>query len=269
MHQRRYPRRSAPNNPQITYGRSPQGSVVYYSIDSSITSLPAVSTDSSPAAQIIAAFAGWSAANAQPGGDGTTFVQATATNPATVIVNADLTYTTGGLVAQTQPQTDGVINASNLATITFHPNAVVPGTSNTAFFEALQTGYGTAYLEAALHEIGHLQGIGDYDPPTSAPAPGPDTSVVTPFIGINDIGNTYQKTAPTLCDVQQATSSSAAIAPKTSPPSPGGGTGGGGAGTSPGGGGVVKTVGCTEDNFDPDTNTVYGGTCLDGVASTE
>lgn len=171
----------------------PTGSVVYYSIDSSATSLPALSTATSLAAQISAAFAGWSTANAQSGGDGTTFLPATATNPATVIVNANLTYTTGGLVAQTQPETDGVINASNTATIAFHPNAVIPGSNNTNFFQALQTGYGTAYLEAALHEIGHLQGIGDYNPPTSAPAPGPDTSVVTPFIGINDIGNTYQK----------------------------------------------------------------------------
>jgi hypothetical protein len=200
------------------------GSIVYYSIDSTITLLPALSTETSPAAQIIAAFAGWSAANTQPGGDGITFVQASGTQPVSVIVNADLSYT-GSTAGQTFFPI-GLITPANHATITFYPNAVFSGTSTTNLYQALQTGYSTVYLQAALHEIAHVQGIGDYNPESSAPPPGPNTSVVIPFLGVNDINNTYQKTGPTPCDVQQAKTSSAAIAAAAAASRSGGGGGG-------------------------------------------
>jgi hypothetical protein len=202
------------------------GSIAYYSIDSTITSLPALSTETSPAAQIIAAFAAWTAANTQPGGDGITFVQASGTQTASVIVTADsgTSSTDATYVGETLTPI-GVISAANPATITFYPNSVIPNTS-TNFFQALQTGYSTAYLQAALHEIAHLQGIGDYNPESSAPPPGPNTSVVIPFLGVNDINNTYQKTGPTPCDVQQAKTSSAAIAAAAAASRSGGGGGG-------------------------------------------
>jgi hypothetical protein len=222
------------------------GTVVYYTIDASVNSLPALSSDSSPAAQINAAFAAWSAANTQTGGDGITFVQATGTQTPAVIVNANLDYT-GSNVAQTLFPT-GIISVSHPATISFYPNSLVPGTSTTNFYEVTQPGYNTAYLDSALHEIGHLQGIGDYNPPSSAPPPSPTSSVVSPFIGVNDQGNAYHKTSPTGCDEAQAAASSKAIALNslnggggggkpglpivpTAPVPPGGGTGGTGPGT--------------------------------------
>ncbi|MBW4039168.1 MAG: hypothetical protein HIU91_09890 [Acidobacteria bacterium] len=68
------------------------GSIVYYSLDSSLQSIPlGVGIEdgvSTPIAQIQAAFSAWSAANQQSGGDGTTFVLAGPTDPVTVIVNA-------------------------------------------------------------------------------------------------------------------------------------------------------------------------------------
>jgi hypothetical protein len=81
-------------------------------------------------------------------------------------------------------------------------------------------------MQAALHEIGHVMGLNDYNTP---PSPGPSTSVMIPFSGVNDQGNTSPKTGPTPCDKQQAATVTATIANAAS---------GGGGGGSGGGGGL-------------------------------
>ncbi len=151
-----------------------------------------------------------------------------------------------------------MINATNnQATITFFPNVILQQTLLAAY-EASQPGYGTAYLEVALHEIAHLQGIADYTSAAMVPPPGVGTSVVTPFYGVNDTGNVYQKSGPTTCDVQQASSSSRIIDPPRIIISSGGGGSKGGLGSpvpqdEPPSGGASTC----DEYFDSSTNTLY------------
>ena len=207
----------------------PPSTTVYYSLDqSNLQNIPPGTTPPPPITQIQAAFQAWSTSNTAAGGSGTSFQPADANHPASVFVNSDATYQ-GSYVAQTQVR-DGVITSSNPATITFHPNAFLAGASSNAF-QASQSGYNSAYLQAALHELGHVNGIGDYNLPESAPPPGPASSVVGPFRGVNDEGDKSQKTTPTDCDKQQAATSSSRINATGGGGGKGGGDGGGGDGS--------------------------------------
>ena len=101
----------------------------------------------------------------------------------------------------------GLVNGLNPATVTFFPQGVLPDAqgkaSITSAYQATAPGYATMYENVAAHEIGHLLGIGDY---ISLPVLDPSNSVVMPTIGVNNIGNPYQKVGPTSCDLAQATS---------------------------------------------------------------
>ena len=191
------------------------GVAVYYKFDPSFGSkvVPGISA---PIAmdQVKQAFSAWS--SAAPAG--TTFVLGDEHHTASVIVFGSSAASTD--VAQTYSPLSGLITPRTPATITFFPQANLPGGAVSAY-QATAPGYTSAYFEAALHEIGHVFGIGDYAAGT-APAPGTDTSVITPFIGVNDVGNTYQKSGPTPCDIAQA----AAIAQSVTQGSSGGGGGG-------------------------------------------
>lgn len=135
---------------------------------------------------------------------------------------------------------NGVINASNPATVTFYPQSFLQGTSQNAY-QATAAAFGTMYTNVAAHEIGHLMGIGDYPlnqiPPTSTPS----TSVVLPTSGVNDIHDVNQKTGPTQCDIAQA----AKVSRNISANAANGGTGSGGPPLSGGGGGSGNGGGCS------------------------
>ena len=237
----------APNQSPATGFAVPPNTTVYYAFDPSIQNVPP-GGGSAPTSQVQAAFSGWSNANTSSGGAGTTFALADATHPATVTITAD--QSTGNAAATTSANT-GIINSANPATITFHPQSFIGGTSYN-FFQVTQPGYDSAYLEVALHEIGHLMGIDDY-PAGSAPPPGPDSSVMIPANGINDNQNNFQKTGPTSCDAAQAATATNAIDQQYAlpqgggPPPPNQDIGGNGGGW----------YGCQE-YWDPSNNTLYG-----------
>ncbi len=201
----------------------PPGTTQYYTFDSSTSNMAANPSGTSPQMQIENAFTAWNAANQQTGNN-TTFLPADANHPATITIKADTAAVTAS--ASTSPSTNSaILGAANPATITFHPNAVFPNTSTQAF-QPNAAGYNYAYLQSALHEIGHLMGIGDYTPQNPAPQP-PNVGVMGPFSGVNDTGN--KLTAPTPCDATTAAKDSQVVAGGS-----GGGGGTGGGGTGPG-----------------------------------
>jgi hypothetical protein len=231
----------------------PPNTTVYYTIDPNANIPPSQqTTDPTPQAQIAAALQAWSTANSQPGGDGITFAPVTANNPATLTITTDNANSPGGPAATTTPNS-GVLGPSNPATITFHTSQT--NSAGNPILDPSQPDYGTAFVQTTLHEAGHLQGIGDYlwsswvyagtQWPTSIPLPGPNTSVMIPFWGVNDINNTSPKTGPTTCDTAQATTTSQQVGVPPTPPTPpapsspptSGGGGGGGGGADGGGGG--------------------------------
>lgn len=209
----------------------PPNTTVYYSLDPSLQAIPPGISSPSPTQQIINAFSAWSSANISSSGNGTTFALADAGHPATVFVSSDGANGNGGA---TTSANQGLINSTNVATMIFHPYALITGTSTNAF-QATAAGYNNAYMQAALHEIGHLMGLDHY---TNPPSPSPTASVMLPSIGVNDQGNTYPKTGPTDCDIQQATRVTNSIADAV------GGGGGGGVGGVDGGGGGGAPVPC-------------------------
>ncbi len=247
----------APNDSTTTGYSVPPGATVYYQFDASTQNIPPGTGGTTPISQITAAFNAWSVANNQTGGSGTTFAPSDAAHPATVTILADQSSPSSGATTSALP---GLIGTSNPATITFHPQAFIGGTSTSAL-QVAQPGYDTVYLQMALHEIGHLMGIDEY-PVASVPPFGPDTSVMVPSSGVNDQGNAYPKTGPTNCDQQQATTTSSSIAAAAGSGSSGGSSGGGGVGGGGGGGPYYYDPGtCTPDYWDPSTNTLYAGTC--------
>lgn len=206
----------------------------------------------SPQAQIANAFTAWNTANAGPGGDGTQFLPATASNPATVTVTADPSYT-GNQGAYSTTPSPGIINSLNPATITLYPNGTLPG--GTPAFQSQAAGYNTAYWQVMVHEIGHIMGFGDY-PPGQAPPPGPNASAINPLTGVNGTGQTPPTLAPTGCDTSTAATYASNITYTPLPSAPTG-SGGGGGGTPKPPISSAPTAGCDEEDYwDPDTNTL-------------
>lgn len=200
----------------------PRNAVVYYQLDASLQSIPPGPNPPPVISQIQAAFNAWSVGNSGAGGSGATFALADDSHPATITVSADFTGM-GPAAAITSALSGGLITASNPATITFYPNAFISGTSFQAF-QAAQPLYNSAYLVTALHELAHINGIGDYQ--GNAPPKSPTSSVAEPTAGINDISDAYPKTGPTECDIEQATRSANLITIGPAKGAPGGGTGG-------------------------------------------
>ncbi len=236
----------APNDSPATAFAVPPNTTVYYAFDPSMQNVPP-GAGSTPTSQVQAAFSGWSNANTSSGGTGTKFALADATHSATVTITADQNT---GNAAATESANTGIISSANPATITFHPQSFIGGTSYN-LFQVTQPGYDSAYLEVALHEIGHLMGIDDY-PAGSAPPPGPDSSVMIPADGINDNQNNFQKTGPTSCDAAQAATATNAIDQEYAVPQ-----GGGSPPSMDMGGGGGGWYGC-QDYWDSSTNTLYG-----------
>lgn len=239
-----------PNQPAQTGFAVPPGTTVYYAFDEKSQILIPPGTGTTPNAQIAAAFDAWSKANNQAGGINTTFALADSTHAATVTISADQNT---GTDSATTSASAGIISSTNPASITFHPQSWIAGTSQNAF-QVTQPGYDRAYLATALHEIGHLMGIGDYADGTSPP-PGPDRSVVAPTIGVNDNGDPYPKSAPTPCDQQQAATASNQIyqvyeVGGTGPPNSG-------INEDIGSGGGTGGYGLCSEYWDPSTNTLY------------
>jgi hypothetical protein len=194
----------------------PPGTKVYYTLTTDALLL-VTGPSTSPQTQIAQAFSAWSAANLSSGGDGTQFVPATASNPATITVTSDPGFV-GGSGAVTSTPTLGAINSSNPATITLHPNAIIPDSSGAAAYQPSAPGYGTVWVQTMVHEIGHLMGFLDY---TTAPATGPGASAMNQLTGVNGTGQIPPTLAPTPCDTQTAATYSKAIL--ATPPLPGNG----------------------------------------------
>ncbi len=242
--------------PKGNFSVSPKH-IAYYKLDSSLADIPTGSSPETPISQIVEAFNAWSAANSGSGGDGVTFMPSDASNPPSVTVLAS-TSQSSGTVAQVGAY-NGTISSSSPAILTIYQDAVLSTTGAPAF-SASSPGYSTAFLQVALHEIGHLQGLGDY-PPSVVPPLSPQSSVMEPFYGTNDVGNAYQKTAPTPCDIAQAEQDSALIASGAGASGSGntGDAGIGTAGDGAGGGGVVPCgTSCT---WDDETNTLTCDLC--------
>jgi hypothetical protein len=85
------------------------------------------------------------------------------------------------------------------------PNAHFSG-SDILFFDPGKEGYDTAYLKAALHEIGHTMGLGEMPTPTGGVcAQTNGATVMNGFCGTNDMGGGSTPggnlpTAPSTCD---------------------------------------------------------------------
>lgn len=131
------------------------------------------------------AITAWNTAN-QQSGNNTQFVTAGPNNPISVTFTADAANT-GGSASTNVGR--GLIDSANPAMITFHPQSTFQGGSALAF-QPSATGYNTAYLQSALHEIGHLMGIGDYGNPSggNVTEPPPGSSVMNSFYGVNNTG---------------------------------------------------------------------------------
>jgi hypothetical protein len=190
----------------------PPGTTVYYKLDPSLNVIPtSPSGGTSPTNQIVAALDAWSKANVPVSGvgDGIKFVPEDPQHPATLNIAADSSTKSSAATTTQADDSSGILGPSNPATITFHPFGLLSGTTARGLDETA-SGYDTVYLEVALHELGHVQGVGDYLPVSTAPPPGPNASVMRPIIGVNNAGNPFPKTGPTDCD--RATATTDAIA---------------------------------------------------------
>lgn len=228
----------------------PPGTTVYYTMDVSLLPQGPDNTKN-PTAQVTNALKAWSTADTGPGGNGTTFLPADASHPATLTITWDTEDTNGS--ATTSIPSSGAAGINNPATITFHPESTIPETGELAF-QPDQPGYDTAYQQSALHEIAHVLGFDDYNrPPANVPEPPPGTSVLNSFFGVNDTGTNPPLLVPKPCDVTTASTYSAAASAS------------GGGGTDPGSGTLdpptdpppVTVPTCyTWEEWDPETNTL-------------
>lgn len=208
----------------------PPGTKVYFQLDAMVAALPAGASGYSPQDQIAKAFQAWNTAN-QKSGSGTDFEPADASHPATVFVTVDPgVFGTG---AVTSVPASGTITVLNPATVTLHPNGVLPG--GVPAFQPQAPGYDSVYWQVMVHEIAHLMGIGDF-PQGKAPPPGPGASALNPLSGVNGTDQSPPTLAPTGCDAAEAKKDQAAITFAGNSGGGGGNSGGGENGPGPGGG---------------------------------
>ncbi len=195
--------------PINTFAYAP-GSKVYYDINLPNTPTgTGAGAGTSPSSQIAQATQAWNTANASTG-DNTQFLPADAINPATLHF---MDSTEAGMPASQTVSPLGSVSANATVTITFYVSAKTP--SGAQAFSSTQAGYGGVFLMAALHELGHMMGFGDYLPNTvpdnPAPEPPPGTSVMNNEYGTNNTGTPTPLIAPTPCDAAGAAINSAVL----------------------------------------------------------
>lgn len=252
----------AQNCPSLT--TNPAGvvpnQIVYYSVDSSLTSAAQGTGDgagASPTDQVQAAITAWNQANAS-NGTGVSFVPSTASNPPSVtFTNSTGASSPPGDVAETTTNS-GLITTSNPATVTFY--------AGSGYFSPSSAGYSTMYLKMALHEIGHVMGMGDIvgianmTPAQQAALP---ADAMNPCVGTNDIAAENPTVVPTSCDNKAVLAATNAMQLKINPPTSGGGVPPKGGGVVPvnsppsSGGGDTVPLPCTSyETWDDTTDTV-------------